>query len=97
VCSFRSQRAKLADAALLPSARLLAEMEREQVSFFQLALSMSRMHRDYFQDLYPPNAGRLAELRTEADDSLEEQRRVEAADTLPFGEFVARYFAGTLV
>src|SRR5512134_3691806 len=91
------QRAKLADAALLPSARLLAEMDRERTSFFQLALSMSRMHRDYFQDLYPPNAGRLAELRTEADDSLEEQRRVEAADTLPFGEFVARYLAGTLV
>lgn len=91
------QRAKLENPALLPSARLLAELEREQVSFFQLALSMSRMHRDYFQDLYPPNPGRLAELRTEADDSIEEQQSVEARDTLPFGEFVARYFAGTLV
>jgi glutamate--cysteine ligase len=91
------QRAKLENPALLPSARLLAELQREQVSFFQLALSMSRMHRNYFQDLYPPNPGRLAELRTEADDSLEEQRRIEAGDTLPFGVFVARYFAGTLV
>jgi glutamate--cysteine ligase len=88
------QRAKLDDPARLPSSRLLAEMERERVSFFDLALSMSRMHRDYFRDLYPPNEGRLAELATEAADSLREQRVVEAADTLPFGAFVARYFEG---
>ncbi|MGQ0385282.1 MAG: glutamate--cysteine ligase [Gammaproteobacteria bacterium] len=91
------QRAKLEDPALLPSARLLAGMEREQVSFSDLALSMSRMHRDYFRDLYPPNEARLAEFATEAADSLEEQRRVEATDTLPFGDFVARWFEGTLV
>jgi len=91
------QRAKLDDPARLPSARLLAELEREQVSFFELALSMSRMHRDYFRDLYPPNEARLAEFATEAADSLEKQRQVEAADTLPFGEFVARYFEDALV
>jgi len=88
------QRAKLGDPARLPSSRLLAEMEREQVSFFDLALAMSRMHRDYFRDLYPPNEGRLGELATEAVDSLREQRAVEAADTLPFAAFVARYFEG---
>jgi glutamate--cysteine ligase len=88
------QRAKLGDPARLPSSRLLAEMEREQVSFFDLALSMSRMHRDYFRDLYPPNEGRLSELATEAADSLREQRGVEAADSLPFAAFVARYFEG---
>ncbi|MGQ0430561.1 MAG: glutamate--cysteine ligase [Gammaproteobacteria bacterium] len=91
------QRAKLDDPAQLPSSRLLAEMELEQVSFFELALSMSRMHRDYFRDLYPPNQGRLHELATEAADSLEQQRAVEAADTLPFADFVARYFAGAPV
>jgi glutamate--cysteine ligase len=88
------QRAKLGDPARLPSSRLLAEMEREQVAFFDLALSMSRMHRDYFRDLYPPNEGRLGELATEAADSLREQRAVESADTLPFAGFVARYFEG---
>ncbi len=91
------QRAKLADSAELPSARLLEEMRRQGSSFFELALWMSQMHRDYFLELHPPNPGRLAELRTEADDSLEEQARIETADKLPFREFVARYFAGTLV
>ncbi|MGH8198268.1 MAG: glutamate--cysteine ligase [Steroidobacteraceae bacterium] len=91
------QRAKLADHAELPSARLLEEMRRQGMSFFELALWMSRMHRDYFRELYPPNPGRLAEFRAEAEHSLEEQRAVETADTLPFGEFVARYTAGSLV
>ncbi|MBX3703364.1 MAG: glutamate--cysteine ligase [Steroidobacteraceae bacterium] len=86
------QRAKLDDPARLPSSRLLAELERERDSFFGLALAMSRMHRDYFRDLYPPNEARLAEFATEAVDSIEKQREVEAADTLPFGAFVARYF-----
>jgi len=91
------QRAKLEDPSLLPSARLLGELRREGSSFFELALGMSRLHRDYFRDLHPPNERRLAELRTEAEDSLAGQRAIEAADTLPFGEFVARYLAGTLV
>ena len=91
------QRAKLADSAELPSARLLEEMRRQGKSFFELALWMSEMHRDYFRELHPPNPGRLAELRTEADDSLEEQAQIEATDRMPFRDFVTRYLAGTLV
>jgi glutamate--cysteine ligase len=91
------QRAKLLDFAELPSARLLEEMRRQDMSFFDVALWMSRMHRDYFRELYPPNPGRLAELREEAAASLEEQRSVEARDAMPFAEFVARYTEGSLV
>ncbi|HWN06901.1 MAG TPA: hypothetical protein VNO53_07030, partial [Steroidobacteraceae bacterium] len=91
------QRAKLQDFAELPSARLLEEMRRQGMSFFDVALWMSRMHRDYFRELYPPNPGRLAELREEATASLEEQRAVEARDAMPFAEFVARYTEGSLV
>jgi hypothetical protein len=72
-------------------------MRRQQMSFFELALWMSRMHRDYFRELYPPNPGRLAELRAEAAHSLVEQRAIESRDSLPFAEFVARYMAGSLV
>ena len=91
------QRAKLADPAQLPSARLLAELEKQGTSFFDLALGMSRLHRDYFRDLHPPNERRLAELRTEAEDSLAEQAAVEAADKLSFRAFVNSYMDGTLV
>lgn len=91
------QRAKLADFAELPSARLLDEMRRRGQSFFEVGLWMSEMHRDYFRELYPPNPGRLAAFREEAAASLEEQRAVEERDTLPFAEFVARYTEGSLV
>jgi glutamate--cysteine ligase len=91
------QRAKLADYAELPSARLLAELRRQDASFAEVGLWMSRMHRDYFRELYPPNRGRLSELRAEAAASLVEQRAVEARDALPFAEFVSRYTAGSLV
>jgi glutamate--cysteine ligase len=90
------QRAKLADYAELPSARLLEEMRRQGRSFFEVALWMSEMHRDYFRELYPPNPGRLAELQAEAAESHEEQRAIEARDTMSFAEFVARYADGTL-
>jgi glutamate--cysteine ligase len=91
------QRAKLVDFAELPSARLLEEIRRQGRSFFDVALWMSAMHRDYFRELYPPNPGRLAELREEAAASLVEQRAVEERDAMPFAEFVARYGDGTLV
>jgi glutamate--cysteine ligase len=91
------QRAKLADYSELPSARLLDEMKRQGMSFAEAGLWMSRMHRDYFRELYPPNPARVSELREEAAASLEEQRTVEERDALPFAEFVARYTAGSLV
>ncbi len=49
-------------------------------SFFQLARRMSKMHKDYFLDLYPPNERRLAEFAGAAQESHEEQSRIEAAD-----------------
>ncbi len=91
------QRAKLLDPSLLPSARLQAEMLGQGVAFRDLALGMSRLQRDYFRDLYPPNEQRIAELADQAAESHLAQRAVEAADTLEFGEFVARWFADQLV
>jgi glutamate--cysteine ligase len=90
------QRAKLLDPALLPSSRLQAEMLGQGVAFRELALGMSRLQRDYFRDLYPPNEQRIAELADQAAESHEAQRAIEAADRLDFPEFVARWFAGRL-
>ncbi len=87
------QAAKVQDAALTPSARLMAELMTTGESFAQLALRMSAAHKEYFLDLYAPNAARLGEFAAEAEESLLAQRRIEAADTGTFEEFLARYFA----
>ena len=62
-------------------------------SFFDFALRMSKLHQSYFRELFSPNLSRQAEFAAEAAESLERQRRAEAADVIQFDEYLARYFA----
>src|SRR5690349_5280398 len=78
------QAAKVQNVALTPSARMLAELESTGESFFELGLRMSRLHKEYFLALYPPNVDRQAECRAAADESLAAQRAVEGADRISF-------------
>lgn len=88
------QAAKVENVALTPSARMLVELESTGESFFDLALRMSRLHKDYFLALYPPNVDRQAEFRAEAAESLEAQAAIEAADRISFEQYLADYAAG---
>jgi glutamate--cysteine ligase len=91
--ALEQQQAKLDDVRRTPSARLLAEMRETGESFLQLALRMSKLHKDYFLGLYPPNERRLAEFAAAAEESREAQQRIEAADTQDFSEYLTRYLA----
>jgi len=91
--ALEQQRAKIEEVERTPSARLLAEMRQTGESFFHLAQRMSRMHKDYFLDLYPPNERRLAEFAAAAQESHEEQARIEAADKWDFDTYLAHYLA----
>jgi glutamate--cysteine ligase len=88
------QAAKIENVTLTPSARMLAELESTGESFFDLALRMSKLHKEYFLALYPPNVERLAEFRAEADESLRAQASIEAADKLSFEQYLAEYVTG---
>jgi glutamate--cysteine ligase len=87
-----TQSAKVEDAALTPSARLMTELNAGE-SFFELALRMSAAHKAYFLDLYPPNDERLREFAEEALESWTAQRRIEESDRGTFEQYLARYFA----
>lgn len=87
------QAAKIQDVDRTPSARMLRELESTGESFFDLALRMSRLHKDYFLALYPPNVERQAEFKAAAAESLRAQAAIEAADELTFAEYLARYAA----
>ncbi|MGD0491172.1 MAG: glutamate--cysteine ligase [Steroidobacteraceae bacterium] len=91
--ALEQQRAKIDDVNRTPSARLLMEMRQTGESFFQLAQRMSKMHKDYFLGLYPPNERRLAEFAAAAQESHEEQARIEAADKMDFDAYLAHYLA----
>jgi glutamate--cysteine ligase len=88
-----AQAGKIDNVALTPSARLMTELATTNESFFELALRMSMMHKDYFLELYPPNQGRLSEFAAAANESLEKQRNIEAGDKESFEKYLARYFA----
>ncbi|MCU0835778.1 MAG: glutamate--cysteine ligase [Chromatiaceae bacterium] len=89
--SLRAQQAKVRDPELTPSARMLAEMRANAEGFHAFARRMSERHRDHFRgiDLDPE---RVADLDALATGSHQRQRAIEAADDLPFDEFLARYF-----
>ena len=92
-----AQTAKLGEVRLTPSARLLTELRSTGESFVELALRMSSLHKAYFLDLHTPNPQRLAELSAEAEQSLQAQQQIEAADRISFEAYLARYFAQTPV
>jgi len=91
--ALRAQQDKIEDVAKTPSARLLRELQSTGESFFDMALRMSRLHRDYFVSLAAPPLGRLAEFEVEARESLARQTAIEAADSGSFESYLARYFA----
>ncbi len=91
--ALEQQRAKIDDVERTPSARLLTEMRQTGETFPELALRMSKLHKDYFLDLYPPNERRLAEFAAAAEESHEAQQRIEATDKVDFDTYLADYLA----
>jgi glutamate--cysteine ligase len=75
-----------------PSARVLAEMREHQEAFFDFARRMSQRHQAYFKAL-PPDPEHTRWFEEEARRSWQQQRALEAGDTLSFAEYLQRYFA----
>ncbi|RKP45492.1 glutamate--cysteine ligase [Trinickia fusca] len=91
-----AQRAKLADPALTPSARVLETMRERGQSFLAFGLAQSEAHAAYFRGrpLAPADVQAAAAL---AAQSLDEQARLEHSEQPgSFDAFVADYRAYTL-
>jgi len=95
VAALREQHAKVADADLTPSARMLADMAEHKEEFYHFALRMSREHQQWFAER-PLEAEKLAAFEQQARESLAEQQRIEEADSIPFEIFLENYFAQSL-
>ena len=87
----RAAVALVEDPETTPSARLLAELREQRCSYFEYILGLSNGHKSYFAAVTPLSASRTAEFEQEAARSIERRRRIEAGDTMGFGEFLARY------
>jgi glutamate--cysteine ligase len=78
-----------------PSARVLADMRVHGEGYFHFAKRMSEQHRDYFRQL-ERNAKTLQKIEASVEKSMQDQWRIEAADTLSFDEFLEDYFSQRL-
>lgn len=74
-----------------PSARVLAEMQEHEEEFVQFAMRVSVQHQQHFMSTPLPDdtRRRFAEA---ARQSLEEQKRLEESDQLPFEAYLEKYF-----
>ncbi len=79
------------DYDLLPSARLLAELETTDQSYPQMALAQSRAHTAELAEtaIDPATLKRFEDM---AEESHAEQRAMEARCNKSFSDFIAKYF-----
>ncbi len=80
----------------LPSSRVLEEMKRNNESFFEFAMRVSKAHRAHFESR-AMSREKLAIFEEEARRSLRLQKQIEAADNISFDEYLRRYFAQSAV
>ena len=81
------------DAETTPSAQLLAELRKEDCSFFEYALSLAGNHRDYFGEITPLSDERVTEFELETALSIERRRAIEEGDQISLDEYLECYFS----
>ena len=92
--ALEAQVAKLADATLTPSGRMLKQMQEEGLSFFGLALALSQQQRDELAGA--PLSEQDETLFTQtALDSLDKQAAIEAEAQPDFETFLAEWNAAS--
>jgi glutamate--cysteine ligase len=89
--ALQTQRDKIADPSLTPSARVLEEMRSNEESYFDFARRVSQGHQDYFRQLaIAPEVEN--NFRIEASESLSRQKEIEESDDITFKEYLRRYY-----
>lgn len=89
--SLAVQRARVDNAELTPSARVLREMREQDLPFFRLAMGYSEQWARHFHERTLP-ADTARRFENETLQSLAKQRAIEAADDVGFEEYLARFF-----
>ncbi|WP_295994229.1 glutamate--cysteine ligase [Rugamonas sp.] len=90
-----AQAAKLADAGLTPSARVLDALRANGGSFAAFGLAQSEGHAAYFR-AHPPTPEQAAYFQQLAATSVAEQAEMERTQTGSFDDYVEAYRASNL-
>ncbi|MGI9309563.1 MAG: glutamate--cysteine ligase [Gammaproteobacteria bacterium] len=87
------QQQKARDAALTPSALLLADLSDSGLPFAKYALQVAETYRDYFGSLATEHNSHFAQFSEEATESIERQRAIESADNISLEQYMKKYFS----
>jgi glutamate--cysteine ligase len=82
----------LAEPDSTPSARVLNELRTADMDFFDFAMSVAKGHKDYFAAIEPMHPDRYRQMATEATESIERQRAIEAGDEVSLDRYLDIYF-----
>ena len=86
------QQAKINDAELTPSARVLRDMTSTKQSFYAHTLTLAEQHRAHFA-AHELDAKRYAEFVAMSEQSLQAQNKLETAQQLDFDQYLEKYYS----
>ena len=89
--SVKSQIASIFDPELTPSARMLTDMRENEEGFFHHAKRMSQNHYQYYKS-QPLSEDKVRFFENLSRESLEQQQRMEAEESIDFDAFLESYF-----
>jgi glutamate--cysteine ligase len=89
----RLQQELVDEPDLTPSAQIISGLKEANTGFFHFALAMAQSHRDYFASIARPDDVASEQFRREAEESLQRQHEIEAADSIDLDEYLTEYFS----
>ncbi|ODS24143.1 glutamate--cysteine ligase [Candidatus Endobugula sertula] len=88
--SVMTEAEKLQDDTLTPSARILIDMEEQQMSFYHLVMKLSLQHKQFFLEQTLNNPQNYRDM---ARSSLKKQEQIEHSDTMSLDHYLTNYFS----
>lgn len=92
VRAVETQRLKLSQPELTPSALVLKDLRTSGQSFFEQTMALAEQHRTYFSQ-HPPSEATQAQFEQMSAESLALQAALEAQEQVTFEEYLANYYA----
>ena len=87
----KNQRQKITNPALTPSAKILADMKKNDQPFFHFAKNLAEQHNDYFRGR-PLDEKRHQAFVAASQQSLTDQQAIEQNDSISFEQYLHDYY-----
>lgn len=89
--ALQTQRDKVRDPSLTPSARVLREMQEKELPFFRLAMHYSEQWATHFQSQQLSDEAKI-KYTNEAQRSLDATQTIEETDSISFEQYLEKFY-----